>query len=558
MVKISRHSNPIVLRKGMTVGSANAESDDEFLFQCFVNHSAVDECIRIQSPGMIISGRTGAGKTAILRHVNSAYQDTVVEIDPSEMSMNYVSNSDALRFVEAVGGDIDLLFQVLWKHILCLEFIRMRWQVTNTEKSKNWFYRIVNSCSLDERKKKAVEYLRQWEGKFWITVDQNVKEITEKVENQLSAEFGADVEKFKAGGQYEKRLSIDKKSELVRRSKKIINAEQLAELHGVIDLLAREASNESTHYYILIDGLDERWVDSSIRFRLIRSLIESLKTFRKITSLKILVALRSDVLERVVQETKDTSFQREKFEDYFVRIHWSKHELKTLINKRIGALFRRQYSDSNICFENLFPYKMGSQDAFDYVTERTLMRPRDVISFVNECIAVSEGHAEISVSHMRQATIEFSRKRLDALEQEWLSAFPTLKKILGFFVSNNTTSVSFRHLLDGGDLEDLALLIVTEGKIQFDPIYDHANSYVERGQKDQMAFLQQIAAIAYRTGAIGVKLDVHERFLYSHIDEPLIVPLRLGINTRIRIHPMLHGAFRLSQEGDNRRLPKEH
>src|SRR5260370_35073153 len=56
--------------------------------------------------------------------------------------------------------------------------------------------------------------------------------------------------------------------------------------------------------HILIDKLDEHWVDVSIRFKLIRSLIESLKSFRRISNLKILVALRSDVLERGVQETR--------------------------------------------------------------------------------------------------------------------------------------------------------------------------------------------------------------------------------------------------------------
>jgi len=553
MSKSARHANPIILRKGMTVGSANAESDDEFLFQCFVSHSAVNECTRVQSPGMIVSGRTGSGKTAILRHVKVSHSDSSVEIDPSEMSMNYVSNSDSLRFVEAIGGDIDLLFQVLWKHILCLEFIRLRWQITNTEKSKNWYYRIVRNFSLDERKKKAVEYLRQWEGNFWITVDQNIKEITEKVENKLSFELGTELNKFKAGGQYDKRLSLDKKSELIRRSSKIINSEQLSELHSVIDLLARESSGDNGQYYILIDGLDERWVDSSLRFRMIRSLIESLKTFRKITNLKILVALRSDVLERVVQETKDLSFQREKFEDYFVRIHWSRSELKAMINKRVGALFRRQYSDSNICFDDLFPYKMHNQDAFDYIIERTLMRPRDVISFVNECISASEGNTEVSVSHMRQATVEFSRKRLDALEQEWLSAFPTLRKILEFFALKKAASVTFSKLLEGEGLAELALSIATEGKIQFDPIYGPSVLYAEGGQKEQFSFLQQIVATAYRTGAIGVKLESNERFIYSHIDEPLISPARLNQDTRIRIHPMLHGAFRLSQEGENRR-----
>lgn len=58
---------------------------------------------------------------------------------------------------------------------------------------------------------------------------------------------------------------------------------------------------EQKKFYILIDKLDERWVDASVRFRLIRSLLETLKTFRKIQNLKIIVSLRIDVLEKVLQ-----------------------------------------------------------------------------------------------------------------------------------------------------------------------------------------------------------------------------------------------------------------
>ena len=75
------------------------------------------------------------------------------------------------------------------------------------------------------------------------------------------------------------------------------------------------------------------WVDVSIRFKLIRALIESLKSFRRIQNLKVLVALRSDVLERVIQETKDLTFQREKLDDYFIHIKWTKPLLKQLIDQ---------------------------------------------------------------------------------------------------------------------------------------------------------------------------------------------------------------------------------
>ena len=53
------------------------------------------------------------------------------------------------------------------------------------------------------------------------------------------------------------------------------------------------------------------------------------------------MVLRSDILERVVKDTKDLTFQREKFEDYFVKLNCSKHQLKELIQRRIGLLFKQ-------------------------------------------------------------------------------------------------------------------------------------------------------------------------------------------------------------------------
>jgi hypothetical protein len=58
-VKSARRTNPIILREEMTIGRNSAESDEEFLFDCFVHHSAVDSCSDVQNPGMALVGRTG-------------------------------------------------------------------------------------------------------------------------------------------------------------------------------------------------------------------------------------------------------------------------------------------------------------------------------------------------------------------------------------------------------------------------------------------------------------------------------------------------------------------
>ena len=233
--------------------------------------------------------------------------------------MSYITNSDVLNFLNAVGADLDLVFQYLWKHVLCIEFIRLRWSIKDESSSRITFMRFFELFGRDDRKKKTLAYLKEWEGKFWITMDENIKELTEKLDDGIKAEFGADVNAFKTNFGYTNTLSSERKSEIVTRSRNIIRPDQLAMLSQVIDLLAEQVGDSQNKFYIMMDKLDERWVDESIRFKLVRALMETLKTFRRIANLKIIVALRTDVLERVVQETRDVTFQRES-----TRIIWSR------------------------------------------------------------------------------------------------------------------------------------------------------------------------------------------------------------------------------------------
>ena len=378
---------------------------------------------------MVIAGRTGSGKTALIRYI-ARKENNAEEIDPREMSMNYVSNSDALRFLTAIGADLDLLFHVLWKHVICIEFIRMRWSVNDESKSFSVFQGMWDRFFGDARKRKSLEYLKRWQDKFWITMDENIREITSSFEEKINESFGAEVAKFKAGGQYDKRMSSGQKTEIIARFRKIVNAEQLQELSGVVDILADPDSADSMRtFYILIDKLDENWVESSVRFKMIRALLESLKSLRRIQNLKVLVALRNDVRERAMQETSDVTFQREKFDDYSLQLRWNKVDLFSMVEMRINQLFKRKYSGGSIGFHDIFPVKVGAIDTFDWLLDRTLMRPRDIISFVNECINAAEGLTDISVTIIRKAEVIYAQKRRDALLQEWYSAFPSLNRV---------------------------------------------------------------------------------------------------------------------------------
>jgi hypothetical protein len=545
MAKSEKRANPIQLKPGMTIGANAAEMDDEFLLPCFVHYPPVELCLDIKSRGTVIDGRTGSGKTAILKYIAST-ADNASEIDPFEMSMSYVSNSDVINFLYAIGADLDLLLQVLWKHVLCIEFIRMRFSVNSEETSRGVFGWLYDRFIHDARRQKAVTYLREWEGKFWITMDQNIKELTEKIENAVKAELGVEIEKFKAGGQYEKRLSIDKKSEFVSRVKKIINSEQLSELGAVIDLLSEvESEAIQKRYYILVDRLDENWVDTAVRFKLIRGLIESLKAFRKIRDLKILVAVRSDVLERVVQETKDLTFQREKLDDYFVHLKWSEGLLKDVVDRRIRQLFRKQYTQAPITFDDVFKSKVGGMEPFEYIVERTLLRPRDAIAFVNECLNEAQGNYEVTATVIKKAESQFSIKRRASIEQEWQSAYPSIVRLMIFLSSKRRALLSFEEFCPNKDMDDMAIAIYSAGQIAYDPLFPVAEAHCDNAPPN--IFPKTIVSMLYRVGAVGVKLHKSEHYQFAHLHHPLLPIEQIpDTDVSIRIHPMLLGAFRLS------------
>lgn len=86
----------------------------------------------------------------------------------------------------------------------------------------------------------------------------------------------------------------------------------------------------------MIDQLDEDWAETETRYRFIRALIEEIKSFRNLPQVKILVALRQDLLEIVFDRTRDAGFQEEKYEAYLLPLKWTENELEQLIEKRIN------------------------------------------------------------------------------------------------------------------------------------------------------------------------------------------------------------------------------
>lgn len=150
----SNLSNPIVFNAGSRIGKISAEADEEFIFECFVDIPALAELKEIGSPKMLLLGSTGAGKTALIRKIEQE-QSNANFIHLDEMALDYLGNSDVIQFLVSIDVNLDLFFQALWKHVILIEFIRLKFNVEDERKSRFIFSQIFDAFGSDQRKKEA-------------------------------------------------------------------------------------------------------------------------------------------------------------------------------------------------------------------------------------------------------------------------------------------------------------------------------------------------------------------------------------------------------------------
>nr|WP_198319989.1 hypothetical protein [Aeromonas salmonicida] len=129
--------------------------------------------------------------------------------------------------------------------------------------------------------------------------------------------------------------------------------------------------------------------------------------------------MRKDLLDLVFDMTRSPGFQEEKYESYILQIHWDKGELRELIEKRINEVFRKQYTRDQVSFDDIFPSakKGKDQTSADFILERTLHRPRDVLQFINECFKAAYGRDCVSWRSIYAAEAQYSEKKTQIIER---------------------------------------------------------------------------------------------------------------------------------------------
>lgn len=527
-----------LILKTDNIGYPAAEEDHSFLQSCFVDSGDLAVLRDTRTPKRIVVGRTGSGKTALLMKFEET-QEHVIWLNPESLSLTYLANHTLFGFFESLGINLDLFYKLLWRHIFAVEFIKSRYNLTSPESAKQSFFeRIVNIFGPGQDKKEAVEYLTHWGETIWQDTEHRVKEITTKFVSTLQSKLGANIALAKVLTDASCTVTEEQKAEIVKHGQEVVNHIQIRHLNRVIELLAENVFTDPQQpYYLLVDKLDEDWIEDPIRYKLIRAMIETVREFQKIQNCKIIVALRQDLIERVLTFASEHGTQREKLDQLCLALHWTPAQLVDILDRRVAQMVRHRYTGQTVHHTDLLPPRVGNTNITDYIIQRTLYRPRDVIHFFNCCLDRATGQPAIRAELFTAAEADYSRQRLQYLANEWHTDFPGLDRFALAFLSRRPPSFKL------ADIDDT---FVADTCLQFAAsfqttglLYSGALSVAE-GNCPPAHFRNNLFLTFYKVGLIGLKLATTDPVAWSFRNQINAPNASLDASTAVSICPAFY------------------
>lgn len=534
-------------RRHAMIGSADAEADDAFLKNnCFIDASERLQILRdCADQRSIVGGRTGAGKTALLTMLVE-WEERAIPLNVRHLAIEYIANSTVLSSFEAAGVKLDILYQFLWRHVFAIELIKARFGLESEEQRPKFWEHLSYRVRGKQKYLDAFRYLNTWGTNFWSNTEATITQIIDKIEKDTKITASVTLWKvISLGAEGVRKLSQEERTEIKQRGQEIIKSLQLSQLAAVITALDEDLlTANQKHYYIVVDRLDDPWIDDQRRYPLIRALIETMRDMNShIRNAKIIIALRTDLLQRVLKATTDPGFQYEKYRDLVLPVTWTAAELEQVLDQRVNTLVKHQYTGQPVSYQELLPRTIGSKKtpAITYLLERTLLRPRDLIILFNYCIEEAENEPRIAVKHLGRAEKRYSEARLVSLYEEWGGLYPCLKAMCHLLKKRPD---SFKlGALDDRCLDELCLRLM-EAPDEMKPGEDvtYMKGYFESrvSAPELRAF---IAQVLYRLGVIGLKTETYREITWSHLGQGDFSLDDITDQTTIYVHKMFWRAL---------------
>lgn len=543
-------ANKFKLKSANSIGAPDAETDD-ILMDVFIENDTLNQILDTKLQGSVLLGRTGSGKSAVIKYVETKCK-YVKRIEPEEMSLQFLSNSTILKYFRKLDVNLNLFFKVLWKHVFIVELLKLYFKDDYDKEKKNrWLDGIKESLmqkfgKVDPQKEKALDYLKTWTDKFWLDTEYRIKELEKNISDKFHIDLGLNVNSFKSSFEFEQLVNDKKITEIKYKAESIIHETHSKELIEIFKMMKSDLfTDHQRKFYIVIDDLDKEWIEDSFRYDLIGAMVEVIKELRVFKGVNIVISLRENLNELLDLGSKHNGGQREKFKPLYCNMKWEKEGLEKLINKRLKNISNDEIDISDAFYESRGKRK---ESGLDYVLDRTFMRPRDVISYVNHAIENASTKSQFTKDILHKAESPYSTERFHAIEDEWRENYGELLPICKFLNGSNN---GFK--LRSFDENSFDEVFVDENKIVFrGRLKKNVDDWRDSKIKFTI-FFKQVIYLLYHVGVIGIKKGPKYPVAFFY-DDTRITKDDISNNNTYYVHPSLYSYFKINTLDQ---LPKE-
>lgn len=396
-------------------GDDSAEKDPNLL-SYFISQNAIDRLTKKEKN--LVIGRKGAGKSAVRKKLSDTFSSKpdsyILNLSPKFQSIKAILNDREL--ISGLGEEI--LFHHTWLRQIFLDCLCV---VGHGEKNK------FSAESFEFARNVATQQNRTSKD-----IVENIADVVTRIKGKVAnlGEFGINVEK---------------------------------ELRNVADVDALEhhfleIAKSGAQFVVLVDDLDLGWNNSNTANNLILGLLSAANYISSKTDRAfVCIFLREDVYSLLITKTQHSDKYRN-----IEKIRWEKDSLIHLLNERIN--FNRNLKGEAILanpFASVFPGTVGTSNTDNWLIERTLSRPRELIQlsrYYTERCDTDIPDAEA----LKASEAGYSEWKLDDLCTEYSNQYPELITIFAYWKIKFYRS---KYHLKFLELEAVVIDILAEAEI---------------------------------------------------------------------------------------------
>jgi hypothetical protein len=443
-----------------------------------------------QGHARLVTGRKGSGKTAIFYEVRRAAGGrrtrVVLDLRPEGHQFTRLRELLAERFSEGLQEHTVTAF---WTYLLLGELAR---EILDQDRA----YVQYEPTRLARFERLATVYERHdpgWDADFPQRLKRQVDRVTSALERTEPSDVSDEITALMFLGDHHEMTS------------------------SVIEYLTAEKDS----VFILVDNLDKGWPvrgTHEVDILIVRGLLESTRKLQHQlrdaqVDFKTLVFLRNDIYEQLNASTPD------KGKDTVIRLDWEDPQtFRELVRLRLAASTKNEDASFDDLWRRFFATHVGTQDSFDYMLERTLRRPRDLLQFIHRCIdtALNRGHDLVSPDDIRAAESIYSEELLVSIVYEIQATYPEVGEVL----------YGFQALSAELDLDEVRIVALEAGVAE--------------------STISEVVDLLLWYGFLGVSASMFSGERYSYEVQynlrRLLTPVERG-QARLVIHPGFRAAL---------------